>query len=178
MIVNVTLFCRSNHNQQGGFTYVGLLIMVAIIGIATAASLQVGSLVQRRAAEERLLAIGLEFSNALTSYANAVPPGETANLTGTYRMPKSLDDLLRDPGYPNPRRHLRTLYVDPMTGKEEWGTVLSPDGKGIVGVYSLSQAQPIKTGNFDARFQGFDGASSYQGWIFMAAQAGIAPSTH
>lgn len=167
---------RIHQRYIGGFTYIGLLIMVAIIGVATAASLQVGSIVQRRAAEEELLEIGLEFRNALTSYANAAPPRDIGKAPGTYRMPSSLDDLLRDPAYPNTRRHLRKLYVDPMTGADAWGTMLSPDGKGIVGIYSLSQARPIKIGNFDSRFQDFDGAMSYQGWKFTAAQATLTPS--
>jgi type II secretory pathway pseudopilin PulG len=145
---------------NGGFTYVGLLILIAIIGIASAATVQVGSVLQRREAEQALLEIGLEFQNALLSYANATPPGQL-------RAPKTLQDLIKDPRNPKPQRHLRKLYVDPITGKEEWGIVHSPDGLGIIGVYSLSEASPIKIGNFEAPYRGFENKTSYRDWKFI-----------
>ena len=151
---------KSSPRHQRGFTYVGLMIMVAILGIASAAALQTGALVQRRAAEEELLAIGMEFRNALISYANATP-------SGLPRAPASLYDLLRDPRYPGIRRHLRKMYADPITGKEEWGTVIAPDGSGVIGVYSLSNAKPIKIAHFDSVLQDFEGRNSYQEWKFV-----------
>ena len=150
--------------RNGGFTYLGLIILIAIIGIASAASLQMGSILERRAAEEALLDIGAEFRNALISYSAATPVGQAT-------LPQSLQDLLKDDRYPSPRRHLRKLYADPMTGMEEWGAITtpSPGGAGIVGVYSLSQSIPIKVGNFDVPFQDFQGKTSYRDWVFMAA---------
>ncbi len=139
--------------------------MVAIIGIATTATLQAGSALQRRAAEEELLAIGFEFQQALTSYANATPPGKK-------RAPESLQDLLKDPRYPNIRRHLRKVYPDPMTGNEQWGIVPAADGGGVAGVYSLSEKAPIKIGNFDPAFAGFEGKSSYREWKFYGLPQG------
>lgn len=151
-----------------GFTYIGLLILIAIIGIASAATIQLGSVLQRRAAEEELLAIGQEFRNALLSYANATPPGQS-------RSPTSLHDLLKDPRYPNPLRHLRRLYTDPITGKDEWGTVAALDvSRGIAGVYSLSEQKPIKMGNFPT-FVGFENKGSYREWQFVFSEAAIRP---
>jgi type II secretory pathway pseudopilin PulG len=149
--------CR-RHN--GGFTYVGILILVAIIGIASAATIQVGAVVQRRAAEQELLEIGMEFRAALVSYANATPPGQL-------RAPRTLQELLKDPRSPNLRRHLRKLYADPITGKEEWGFVHSPDGVGIIGLHSMSEATPIKIGDFDGAFKDFEGKTSYRDWKFV-----------
>lgn len=160
--------CSDFRDSERGFTYLGLLILVAIIGIASATSLQAGAALQRRAAEEELLDIGMAFRNALISYANATPMGQK-------RAPSSLQDLLKDPRYPNPRRHLRKLYADPLTGKEEWGVIEAQDGGGIIGVYSLSNARPIKTGNFEAVFQGFAGKTSYREWRFMAVTQIIPP---
>jgi type II secretory pathway pseudopilin PulG len=145
--------------QQRGFTYLGLLILIAVIGVTSAASLQVGALLQRRAAEEELLEIGAEFRSALLSYAKATPPGQR-------RTPASLQDLLKDPRYPVPRRHLRKLYADPLTGREEWGIVEVTNGAGILGIHSLSEAHPIKIGGFAAPFQTFAGKTSYRDWIF------------
>jgi len=154
---------------DAGFTYLGLLIMIAIIGIAAAATLQVGSVLQRRAAEQELLEIGSEFQIAFQSYANATPVGTPAS-------PASLQDLLKDPRYPNPRRHLRKIYVDPISGKEQWGTVPALDGRGIIGVFSLAEGTPIKIGNFVAPFQSFEGKTTYRDWVFMfRTQAALPP---
>jgi type II secretory pathway pseudopilin PulG len=155
-----SLYPVQRHLRNGGFTYLGLLILIAIIGIASAATMQVGSLLQRREAEEELLDIGAAFRAALISYANATPLGQQ-------RAPNTLQDLLKDPRYPNTVRHLRTLYADPLTGKQEWGTITYSDGKGIAAVYSLSEASPIKIGNFDPPFQEFAGKALYRDWKFM-----------
>jgi len=80
-----------------------------------------------------------------------------------------LEDLLKDPRYPNIRRHLRKIYVDPITGKAEWGVLKSPDDSGIIGVHSLSTAVPIKIGNFEMEFQYLSGKIAYSNWIFGAA---------
>lgn len=154
----------SGRFRQGGFTFLALIIFIAIMGIATAASLQVGAVLQRRVAEQELLFIGAEFRSALISYANATP-------TGQRRVPQSLNDLLKDPRYPNAKRHLRKLYYDPLTGNSEWGIVAAPDGGGVLGVYSLSKDTPIKIGNFDMVFQDFAGKTSYQDWRFMATNS-------
>jgi type II secretory pathway pseudopilin PulG len=143
-----------------GFTYVGLLLLVTVIGIASTTTVKMGMVLQRRIAEDELLNIGNEFRMAFISYENATPAGQR-------RTPETLQDLLKDPRYPNRRRHLRKLYADPMTGKNEWGIVASPVGGGIVGVYSLSEGRPIKFGNFQPQFQDFAGKTSYRDWKFI-----------
>lgn len=116
---------------------------------------------QRHAVEEELLLVGAEIRSALISYANATPIGQK-------RKPASLQELLKDPRYPTPRRHLRKLYADPITGKEEWGIIEALDGSGIIGIHSLSDAQPIKIGNFALEFQTFKEKTSYRDWQFMS----------
>lgn len=158
-------------NANHGFAYLALLITIAIIGIAAVATFQVGSILQRRLAEEELLDIGTEFRRALLSYANATPVGQS-------NYPSNLEALLKDPRYPEVRRHLRKLYFDPLTGTQKWGMIMSPDGKGIIGVYSLAPGTPIKVGNFELQYQSFEGKTTYAGWIFtsippqLAAPAG------
>ena len=143
-----------------GFTYVGLLIAIAILALICTTSLQAGSALQRHAAEEELLEIGAEFRAALTSYANATPAGQS-------RLPASLNDLLLDPRYPTVRRHLRDLRPDPITGKEQWGTIEA--GGGIVAIFSLSDSRPLKIDGFDEPFGDFKGKTSYREWRFSAA---------
>ena len=147
---------------QEGFTYLGLLIVLAVLGVAAAGTLQMGAVLQRHAAEEELLAIGLDFRDALKSYAHATPGGAPA-------APRTLQDLVRDPRYPNPRRHLRRIPADPLTGKIAWGLILGPDNQSIVGIRSLSKDKPIKIAHFPLAFQGFEAKASYADWIFVAS---------
>ena len=147
---------------QGGFTYLGLIILVSVIGLVGAATLKVNALLARAAAEEQLLDIGAAFSAALESYAAATPQGQLP-------QPPSLQALLKDPRTPGLRRHLRKIFVDPVGGSAEWGIVYLADKVGVVAVYSLSQRQPLKIGNFDARFQGFDNKAHIADWKFAAA---------
>ena len=58
-----------------------------------------------------------------------------------------LEELLQDPRYPDIRRYLRKIYLDPMTGSAEWGLVTGPGGE-IYGVHSLSGDEPLKKANF------------------------------
>jgi type II secretory pathway pseudopilin PulG len=153
-----------------GFTYLGLLILLAVMGLVAAAGLKMGTLLQRAAAEEELLEIGAQFSEALRSYAAATPQGQA-------QQPPGLQDLLKDPRFPNPRRHLRKIFVDPVTGKAEWGIIYLGDKVGVLGVYSLSNAQPLKIANFDIRFQNMDNRQRISDWKFlMAGGDGVAPA--
>ena len=148
--------------RQAGFTYLGLIIFVTIIGLVGAATLKIGALLQRAAAEEELLDIGAAFSAALDSYAAATPQGASP-------YPPSLKELLKDPRVPGVRRHLRKIFVDPLTGKAEWGVVYLGEGTtGVVAVHSLSAAKPLKVANFDSRFAGLDNADTISAWRFKA----------
>ena len=151
---------RSARSQRG-FTYLGLIVLVAILGLVGAAGLKMGSLLQRQAAEQELLDIGAQFADALQSYAGATPAGQP-------QQPPTLAALLRDPRFPQVRRHLRKLYVDPITGRPEWGLLYQSGSRGIIGVHSLSSSAPLKVGNFDARFTGFEGKSHLSEWQFVA----------
>ena len=161
----------AERKRQDGFTYLGLVIFVAIIGMVGAATLKIGSLLQRAAAEEELLEIGAAFGAALQSYAAATPKGMP-----TY--PPTMQELLKDPRFPEVRRHLRKIFVDPMTGKAEWGIVYAGGQSGVVAVHSLSAAKPLKIANFDSRFQGFENKEKISEWKFMASGQGLlAPGT-
>lgn len=118
--------------RQTGFTYLGLMILVAILALAASGTLTLGSIVQRRDAEQRLLEVGGSYRQAIASYLNSSPAGDR-------RYPAALTDLLRDPRDPGVRRHLRQLYPDPITGSREWGLVAAPGG-GIMGVQSVERA--------------------------------------
>ncbi|WP_186167676.1 hypothetical protein [Burkholderia gladioli] len=146
---------------QRGYAYIALLIGIAIVGVAAAATIQLGALYQRRMAEKALLEVGGAFQRALLSYADATPAGRP-------RQPRTLQDLVHDPRYPNPVRHLRRVYADPLTGKADWVLVRSPDGQTIVGIHSASRARPIQLKLFPEEFRGFENRRSYTQWVFVA----------
>ncbi|HTT36551.1 MAG TPA: type II secretion system protein [Burkholderiales bacterium] len=157
--------------RESGFTYLGLLFFVAILGAALVAVAQVWHTEVRRQKEADLLFIGNQFRQAIGGYYERTP--------GTVKQyPKQFEDLMMDPRFPDTRRYLRKVYVDPMTGKAEWGMVRAPDG-GIVGVYSLSDQAPLKVAGFREADAGFTDATSYHGWVFAyvpASQAGTPPN--
>lgn len=152
--------------RQHGFTYLGLIVLVTIIGMVGALTLKADALLRRAAAEEELLETGAAFSAALQSYAAATPRGQPT-------QPPTLQELLRDPRFPGTRRHLRKIFVDPITGKAQWGIVYANGEKGVIAVYSLSKARPLKVANFDERFPGFAGKEHLSDWKFTAAGLGL-----
>lgn len=146
-----------------GFTYIGLLIIVSVMGLGLAATGTFWSHAAQREKERELLFVGHQFRDAIASYYLHSP-----GITNAY--PKSLDDLLEDKRFPMPQRHLRRVYADPITGKPQWGLIEAPGG-GIMGVRSLSEEAPIKTGNFEARDAAFGDAKQYADWKFVFTPA-------
>ena len=149
---------RRHTPTQGGMIYLALLLGVALIGGLSAVGLKVAQTIQLRSAEAELVAIGVEFRNALQSYADATP-------NGLPNTPENLSELLRDARSPGIQRHLRRIYHDPLTGKPEWGVVRGPDQR-IVGIHSLSQGETLKRENFPAELAYLSGAKAYKDWIF------------
>jgi type II secretory pathway pseudopilin PulG len=145
--------------RQRGYTYVGLLILLAIMGLASALTVTAGAQMQQRSNEEELLFIGSEFALAFRSYFESTPPGQRP-------YPERLEELLRDPRHAGVKRHLRTIYFDPITGKQEWGLVPAPGDNGIMGVHSLSRKAPLKTAGFDKTFEALADKTTYSEWIF------------
>ncbi|SMF30809.1 type II secretion system protein [Pseudogulbenkiania subflava] len=143
---------------QSGFTYLGVLMLVAIMGALLAATGEVWSTVIQRQKEQQLLFVGHQFREAIRQYYERSPGG-------VKRYPRSLDDLLLDKRYPTTQRYLRKIYFDPMTGKPEWGLLKAPD-EGIAGVYSLARGTPIKVDNFATPDAAFKGAQRYSRWQF------------
>lgn len=153
-----------------GFTYIGLLVAIVIMGIGLAAVGPVSRTLQLRDKERELLFVGDQFRRAIATYYEKTPGG-------LKQYPKKLEDLLRDNRYPNVQRYLRKIYIDPLTGKTQWGLVELP-GIGITGVYSLSELPPVKTANFPALYKSFQTAKKYSDWkfVYVPGQVANAPS--
>jgi type II secretory pathway pseudopilin PulG len=149
----------SGNRRQRGFTYIAVLLAVAVIGIGLAATGVVWSQVQQREKEVELMFVGDQFRQAIRFYYERTPGA-------LKRYPQTLEELLADARYPQPQRYLRRLYADPLTGKPEWGLIAAPGG-GIMGVYSLSTATPLKSANFTQDNRTFHGAKTYAEWRFF-----------
>lgn len=139
----------------GGFSYLWVLLLVALMGVGLTVAAEVHSVASQRDKERELLAIGRQFSTAIGRYYESGSNRE---------YPLSLDDLLRDERVPGVRRHLRKIFVDPMTGKAEWGIVRF-DGR-IIGVHSLSKKKPIKQDGFEAAQADLQKKAAYTEWVF------------
>jgi hypothetical protein len=141
-----------------GFSYIWTLLLIAGMGVTMVLSVELASTAARRDKEKELLAIGRQFRAALARYY------ESPSHTGKPEYPESLEQLLRDERVPGVRRHLRRIFIDPMTGKAEWG--LKRIGGRIVGIHSLSGQTPIKQDGFEADSTQFRGRQSYAEWVF------------
>ena len=159
--------------REAGFTYIGLLFAIAMAGIALAGIGVLWQMESRREKEKELLFVGEEYRRAISSYYTRSPGG-----TGQY--PQKLEDLLLDTRFPNPVRHLRRLYREPMMSDGQW-ELIRQQGR-IIGVASRSQDLPIKIAGFSPEQDDFEGAVSYTEWRFVsngnanhAGPGGVAP---
>lgn len=144
--------------KQAGFTYIGLLLFVAISGLGLAIAAQVWHTEIQRENEKELLFVGEQFRLAIGSYYENAPDG-------VKQYPNSLEELLLDTRFPTIKRHLRKIYPDPMTGLPQWGLDKAQDR--IVGVHSLSAKTPFKKTGFAEQYASFAGAGQLQDWRFV-----------
>ena len=149
---------RSDRNRlrirSSGFTYIGILLAVAILSISLAAASTLWSTVVQRDREAELLFVGEAYRAAIEHYFRQGG-----------QLPQELEDLIQDDRGPAVRRYLRRLYPDPITGQLDWEIIRTPDG-GISGVHSVSTKAPIKRANFPAREVAFEDAECYCDWRF------------
>ncbi|HYD78905.1 MAG TPA: type II secretion system protein [Paucimonas sp.] len=147
--------------RQRGFSYVIVMFTVAVATILSVRALENSLTAERRVKEAELLYVGQAYRDAIRSYYE--------NTLGSNKQyPEDLDQLLEDADRTSTlQRHLRKRYRDPITGSADWGLVRTEDGKQIIGVYSLSTQQPIKSGGFSGDFAAFASAKTYQDWKFV-----------
>lgn len=150
---------RANRAKQQGLLYLALLFALAIGAIAVAGQSNWWVLERQRDKEQELLFAGDQFRRAIASYYQN-SPGPTK------RYPATLEALIRDTRVLPARQHLRRIYADPVTNELKWGTVTASDG-GVMGVFSLSRALPLKRTGFSQSDEDFTGKTSYADWVFI-----------
>lgn len=149
-----------------GYAYVLMLAFVGVAGLGLAGVATVWSTAAQREREAELLFVGQQFRAAIASYYEQSP--------GAKQFPRTLDDLLEDPRFPVPRRHLRRMYLDPMTGNPDWVEVRFQDW--VIGVRSRSEAQPVKTALFQPEDIKLAGSLRYADWQFVYTPPGYQSS--
>jgi len=108
--------------RQRGFTYLGLLFAIALLGIGLVAASEVWVSTARHQRMAQLDWAGGQIVTAIGSYYDASP--------GSAKVyPTSLQELLEDRRYLTTRRHLRQVYPNAFTGQVDWTLVLTPDGR-------------------------------------------------
>lgn len=144
--------------SQSGFTYLYVLMLIALIGVGLSAAGTVWRTDAQRAREAELLFVGNQYRQAIRSYYELDPAQP--------RLPQSIGDLLEDDRRPDIVRHLRRAYRDPLT-HSEFQLIRSPDIQGIVGVYSPATGRPFMTAGFLPGDEAFTDSISYADWRFV-----------
>lgn len=148
-----------------GAVMLGFLVLLAASGWTLVEWSQSATDARQRADEAQLLWAGQQYRQAIESYYNGTP-------RGVRQLPTTLDDLLEDRRFPKPARHLRRLYVDPMTPGGAW--VIVRRGTQIVGVSSSSTRKPFRKVDFEPGLEKFAQAETYADWAFVASLRGAA----
>lgn len=108
-------------HRSRGFTYLGLLLAIAVLGIGLSAASEVWSTMARRQKLEQLESIGDQYVKAIGSYYESSPAGAKT-------FPRTIDDLLLDKRFPFVRRHLRQAYTNPLVASQPPRLVVEASG--------------------------------------------------
>ncbi len=155
--------------SHSGFSYIGVLLAVAIVGIAMTAANRYWSTVIQREREAELIFRGDQIREAIKTYYENPPEGQIR------QYPRTINDLLKDSRYPQTRRHLRRWYKTPFPDESDWAIVRDAGGR-IKGVHSTHPGRPLKTGGFPKAYSAFNTAVSYADWKFIYIPEGISSS--
>lgn len=149
-----------------GFTFLTVMFSVVLMGIFSGVAAKQWGTVVRREKEAELLFRGQAIRHAIELYYRTSRPGLS-------QYPRTLEELIKDPGSPAVRRYLRKVYPDPITGGE-WVLVKDANDR-VKGVHSSSDAAPLKTAGFPEAFKEFETKKKYSEWIFQFNPQVLAP---
>jgi len=151
---------RAGSCRQAGFTYIWLLAALAILGLFLAVVGPMWATQAQREREGELLRVGTAYAKAIERYY-AMSPG------GVKTLPKRVDDLLLDPRFAAPVRHLRTAYPDPIDPSHAMEPILDASGQWL-GVHSTSTTTPLRQVEWTDGHHVIAPAAHYKDWQFLA----------
>lgn len=150
---------RSNaRHDSRGFGLVVVLILIAVTSFGLSMAAQSWANDARRDREQQLLRIGQLYVQAIERYRRSSPGTDK-------RLPQALEELVLDTRFVGTVRHLRRLYPDPVGASGEWGLVRDDAGR-IKGVFSLSEAAPLISGEVRRPGLLLQPAQRYSDWQF------------
>lgn len=144
-------------SKQLGFTYLGLMLLIAVAGIALAGLGTVWHTEVQREKEQELFFNGNQYSQAIRSYYDSTP-------AGIKQFPQNLQQLISDNRFPQTKRHLRKLYPNPFAEDGQWQLIKEQDR--IIGVYADSEKVPLRRVFKSVSQLAFNDAKTYSAWRF------------
>jgi type II secretory pathway pseudopilin PulG len=148
------LFKKSIWHSVNGFTFLAVMFAIVLIGLSISGAVQQWKTIMKREREAELLFRGDQIRKAIAAYQQT---------PAIRNYPQKLEDLVKVPNTSATKRFLRKVYKDPITN-EDWAFVKVGDR--IKGVYSKSEGEPLKKGNFPDDYKFFEGKTKYSEWVF------------
>jgi len=106
---------------QNGLTLVELIVTVAILAILSMAAVPLARFQVKRAKEKQLRYDLREMRDAIDHYRDAAEKHAFQVKADSQNLPASLDVLVKGEDVQGKKlRFLRSIPVDPMTGKADW----------------------------------------------------------
>lgn len=150
-------------SRSSGFAWLMVLAMLAMASAGASVVAARWADERAREREQELLRIGDLYAEALADFKASSPGGERA-------YPKSLDLLLEDLRFAGTRRHLRTLYPNPLSGRLDWELVRGVDG-GITGIRPPQSGEPWRRTPVALPHCDLPVAHHYRDWVFAARES-------
>ena len=146
--------------HQSGFTYIWLLAALAVLGLLLAVVGPMWATQAQREREAELLRVGSAYAQAIEHYYALSP-------RGVKTMPTRIEDLLLDPRFPTPVRHLRAAYLDPIDPSRSLEPIVGIGGE-LLGVHSTSELAPLRRVEWTDGRHVIAPAAHYYDWQFLA----------
>jgi general secretion pathway protein G len=150
--MSVTFRIRARRRRERGLTLVELIVTVAILSILASAALPVARFEYKRQKERELRRDLWMMRDAIDHYKDAADRGAFQIKLDSQGYPPDLDTLVNGVEVQGKKlKFLRSIPVDPMTGKADWGERSMQDdadseswgGQNVFDVYSKADGTAL-----------------------------------